>query len=152
MNLPAPLQWRVFQPTSDASALAALVADVMPYAWSEPTFASCNGPEYLGWVVEHDQTPVAVIVARYHADACELLIVAVARVWQQQGIARALVQHLCASVQDQGVSTVWLEVRASNQAAQALYQSLGFVQIAERPAYYPSTTGREAAWVMRREL
>ena len=39
-----------------------------------------------------------------------------------------------------------LEVAADNDAAQALYASAGFVEIARRPGYYPG--GRDAV-VMR---
>jgi ribosomal-protein-alanine N-acetyltransferase len=55
----------------------------------------------------------------------------------------------------EGIRTIWLEVRASNQAARALYASLGFVEAGVRPNYYtPVSEGapREAAIVMRLNL
>ncbi|MCR2392783.1 ribosomal-protein-alanine N-acetyltransferase, partial [Salmonella enterica] len=43
---------------------------------------------------------------------------------------------------------LWLEVRASNQAAIALYEDLGFNEVTVRRNYYPSAHGREDAIVM----
>ncbi|MNR57792.1 ribosomal-protein-alanine N-acetyltransferase [compost metagenome] len=44
--------------------------------------------------------------------------------------------------------TLWLEVRASNRAAIALYEDLGFNEVTVRRNYYPSANGREDAIVM----
>ena len=37
------------------------------------------------------------------------------------------------------VNEVWLEVRASNQAARGLYKKVGFKEVGLRPRYYPDT-------------
>ena len=69
----------------------------------------------------------------------EILNLAVDAEHRRQGIARALLQHALA-----GVHADWyLEVRQSNTAAIGLYCSLGFEQVALRPAYYtdPSEPG-----------
>lgn len=47
------------------------------------------------------------------------------------------------------MATLWLEVRASNAAAIALYESLGFNEATIRRNYYPTTDGREDAIIMR---
>ncbi|RRA28422.1 ribosomal-protein-alanine N-acetyltransferase, partial [Cronobacter sakazakii] len=41
-----------------------------------------------------------------------------------------------------------LEVRASNHAARALYESLGFNEATIRRNYYPTSDGREDAIIM----
>ncbi len=46
------------------------------------------------------------------------------------------------------VFTLWLEVRASNAAAIALYESLGFNEATIRRNYYPTAEGREDAIIM----
>ena len=51
-------------------------------------------------------------------------------------------------LEKRGVATLWLEVRASNAAAIALYESLGFNEATIRRNYYPSTDGREDAIIM----
>ncbi len=45
-------------------------------------------------------------------------------------------------------TTLWLEVRASNAAAIALYEGLGFNEATIRLNYYPTTDGREDAIIM----
>ena len=51
-------------------------------------------------------------------------------------------------LEKRGVATLWLEVRASNAAAIALYESLGFNEATIRRNYYPTTDGREDAIIM----
>lgn len=43
-----------------------------------------------------------------------------------------------------GIALATLEVRARNQAAQQLYNGLGFVRVGRRPNYYPSTKSIDA--------
>ena len=62
--------------------------------------------------------------------------------------ARELLEHLIETLETRGVLTLWLEVRASNHAAIALYESLGFNEATIRRNYYPTAEGREDAIVM----
>jgi len=71
----------------------------------------------------------------------------------RQGWGHLMLQHLIDSAQSQGAQTLWLEVRASNQAALALYQRAGFEAVATRRGYYPAAgQAREDALVLRRCL
>ncbi len=72
----------------------------------------------------------------------EILNVAVASSCRQLGIATGLLRHELASG-----DIYFLEVRASNAAARALYAKLGFAEIARRPNYYQNPV--ETAIVMR---
>ena len=47
-----------------------------------------------------------------------------------------------------GARNLFLEVRPSNEAAQALYRRFGFRKVAVRRDYYPARTGREDALVL----
>ena len=60
--------------------------------------------------------------------------------------------YLLDVAQTSPVTRMLLEVRASNQAAQALYARCGFTQVGVRRRYYPATEGREDAWVLARPL
>jgi ribosomal-protein-alanine N-acetyltransferase len=51
-----------------------------------------------------------------------------------------------------GMAEAFLEVRPSNPLAIALYQSVGFVQIGRRKAYYQAENGREDALVLKLDL
>ena len=61
---------------------------------------------------------------------------AVIELMRHKGIARALVTQALEVGLTQGAMRAVLEVRASNQAAHGLYQSLGFRSGATRPKYY----------------
>jgi ribosomal-protein-alanine N-acetyltransferase len=47
-----------------------------------------------------------------------------------------------------GTQNIFLEVRPSNRAGQALYERYGFKKIAQRRGYYPAPSGREDALVL----
>jgi ribosomal-protein-alanine N-acetyltransferase len=49
---------------------------------------------------------------------------------------------------ERGLSSLWLEVRQSNQRARRLYLQLGFNEAGVRKGYYPAAGGREDAVVM----
>ena len=62
---------------------------------------------------------------------------------RRQGIGRALLQAVIDEARRSGSSRVTLEVRKSNEAAQKLYQSLGFIAQGVRKGYY-SDDGEDA--------
>lgn len=65
------------------------------------------------------------------------------------GLGRALMLVLLQYAEERRAERIFLEVRADNDVAKALYESLGFEEIAVRPQYY-QPEGIDAI-VMRRE-
>jgi [ribosomal protein S18]-alanine N-acetyltransferase len=72
----------------------------------------------------------------------EILNLAVTPLFRRMGIAKALLRR-----EIQRKAVFFLEVRESNQAAQALYRTAGFTEIGRRPEYYQEP--REGAIVMQ---
>jgi ribosomal-protein-alanine N-acetyltransferase len=70
------------------------------------------------------------------ADEVHILDVAVHPGHRRRGVGRLLLQHILAEARQNGVRSASLEVRVSNQPAIALYQALGFQQVAIRRQYY----------------
>jgi ribosomal-protein-alanine N-acetyltransferase len=66
--------------------------------------------------------------------------------WRRQGIGRQLLLSLADLSMAIGARRMTLEVRVSNEAAQALYRSFGFEVVGRRPRYY--TDDGEDALVM----
>jgi ribosomal-protein-alanine N-acetyltransferase len=62
---------------------------------------------------------------------------------RRRGIGRRLLLELADVALELGSARLTLEVRVSNEAAQALYQSFGFVEAGRRVAYY-SDDGEDA--------
>jgi [ribosomal protein S18]-alanine N-acetyltransferase len=95
---------------------------------------------------------VGYYVAMAGVDEMHLLNLTVAPAWQGQGLASRLLDALDDQCRRLALATVWLEVRASNDRARALYRRRGFAEVGMRRGYYPAPQGREDAVVMSRRL
>ncbi len=62
--------------------------------------------------------------------------VAVEESFRRRGVGAALVRGLAAAARSRGCAFLSLEVRVSNTAARALYESLGFRDMGRRPHFY----------------
>ena len=118
------------------------------FPWSEKTFASNQGERYLNFQLTQNGKMAAFAITQVVLDEATLFNIAVDPDYQRQGLGRALLEHLIDELEKRGVATLWLEVRASNAAAIALYESLGFNEATIRRNYYPTTDGREDAIIM----
>lgn len=67
-----------------------------------------------------------------------------------RGEGRRLLRHALGAVSARGVYFLYLEVRESNTAARALYQSEGFVEVGRRSKYYVRPV--EDALILRKGL
>jgi ribosomal-protein-alanine N-acetyltransferase len=122
------------------------------YPWSLGNFRDSLHAGYSAWVRETDCEVIGYYVMMAAAGEAHLLNLTTAPAWRRHGLGRDLLQHCLECARDHHAETLFLEVRASNTAAIALYHSSGFVDIAVRQAYYPAREGREDALIMKREL
>ena len=76
--------------------------------------------------------------------------VAVTGAFRGRGLGRALMMSIEKIIGDKEVKRVLLEVRPSNVVALKLYHSMGYYEIARRPAYYQDN--QEEAIVMCKNL
>ncbi len=130
-----------------AAACAAIHQSAFPEApWDETAFHQLlANPATYGYI--HSRG--GLILARTAADEAEILTLAVTPAARRQGIATALIQSACTRAQTRGATTIFLEVAATNTAAQTLYKTQSFTQTAHRRRYYPDGTD---ALVLRKEL
>ncbi|MCU1545149.1 MAG: rimI [Homoserinimonas sp.] len=70
------------------------------------------------------------------ASDADIQTIAVAETARRQGLGRTLMRQLMTEARQRGARQVFLEVRADNPGAQALYTGLGFEAIATRKGYY----------------
>nr|AGS53474.1 ribosomal-protein-S18p-alanine acetyltransferase [uncultured bacterium contig00038] len=70
------------------------------------------------------------------ANEAELLRIAVEVAQRRKGLAKRLMNECVTYLSSKGVKSFHLEVRASNEAARKLYESLGWRQIRTRKKYY----------------
>ena len=104
--------------------------------WSADDFRS--EAARLGGIVlaAYDGDRLAGLIAGFTAaDTGEILTVATAPEYRRMGVARALLTEFIGLIPDE-VETLALEVRSSNYAAIALYESFGFVKAGVRKRFY----------------
>jgi ribosomal-protein-alanine N-acetyltransferase len=133
---------------ADVPAVAAIERVVFADPWSATAFHAMLGPHAL--VAVTDGQIEGYIFARAMADEGELLNVAVRADSRRKGLGRYLVDTILEDFRTRGVQTVYLEVRASNAAGRAFYDTLGFHEIGRRRGYY--SRPREDALVLARKL
>ena len=118
------------------------------FPWSEKTFASNQGERFINLRLDVDGKMAAFAITQVVLDEASLFNIAVDPAFQRRGLGRQLLQYLIDELIKRDVLTLWLEVRASNLPAIALYEQLGFNQVSRRPNYYPTASGREDAILM----
>ncbi len=100
--------------------------------------------------LEKNRSVAGYIVARLGADELHINNVAVRERYRRCGIGRALLTAVLAKGRQAGVQCAYLELRAGNSAALALYEKCGFRVTAKRTRYYSDPV--EDALVMLMEL
>jgi ribosomal-protein-alanine acetyltransferase len=101
----------------------------------------------------HSQV-VAYSIFMVNVDEWELLNITVDVQHQSKGLARCLMNQGIAAARLAQSSGIFLEVRPSNRAAFALYNSMGFKSVGLRKNYYYTLdpTVKEDACIMRLNL
>lgn len=132
----------------DLDAAFAIEQRSHAFPWSEKTFASNQGERYLNYQLRVDGVLAAFAITQLVLDEATLFNLAVDPAFQRRGLGLQLLQHLIAELEARGVMTLWLEVRASNRRAIALYERLNFNEVSIRRNYYPTADGKEDAVMM----
>ncbi|TBW56277.1 ribosomal-protein-alanine N-acetyltransferase [Marinobacter halodurans] len=121
------------------------------HPWSEAIFRDCFRPDYRLWGLADGDGLQGYAVVAYLFDEAHLLNLCVGARWRGSGAGRLLLRHLIRESFREHMQRVLLEVRRSNAIAIDLYKTEGFVQIGERPGYYPASPVREDALVLALE-
>ena len=109
--------------------------------WSEQALLVLCREHGTGIVaLSEDGTPLAYVGMTYAADEGSITNVATHPDARRQGLGRAVVSALLAHAPALGLTDIYLEVRVSNEAAIALYRSLGFEEIGRRRNFYRQPT------------
>jgi ribosomal-protein-alanine acetyltransferase len=111
-------------------------------AWSERSMLSEVTGEHGYYLVAFEpETPdridgYAGLLAPRGGGEGDIQTIAVAPHARRRGLGRTLMLALIAETRRRGARELFLEVRADNPGAQALYRELGFEEIGLRPRYY----------------
>lgn len=148
---PESLHFRLMQ-TSDFDAVCALEFAAYSHPWSRAIVGGCTEVGYRIWLGELDGIHVCQGFLSVAAGEAHILNLAVNPVNQNCGIGILLLNHVIEDARTQGAAQLFLEVRASNQPAQRLYDRAGFNELGRRRNYYPTAAGREDAIVYGLQL
>jgi len=138
----------------DLDAVMAIETASFPTdAWSRSSMAATLADRDTTAIVATDGDAIvgyAAVLAPRGASDADVLTLAVAEAARGRGTGRELLQRLLAAAAERGASRIFLEVRADNPVATALYASTGFEVVGRRRRYYqPDDVD---AVVMRLEL
>lgn len=123
------------------------------FPWSEGIFRDCLQVGYSAWVVSNPAGEIlAYAVMSMAVGEAHILNLCAAPDQQRRGLGRFLAQHLKRLARSARMEQMLLEVRPSNSAGIALYQSVGFHQAGRRKDYYPGRNGREDALLFNCDL
>lgn len=137
---------------SDLPAVMEVEMRAYPFPWTRAIFHDCLRVGYCCWLMELQDQLVGYGVMSVAAGEAHVLNLCTDPDYQGQGLGRRMLKRLLALAAHHQADTVFLEVRRSNQAAQALYLGEGFNEIGLRRRYYPADQGREDAVVMALSL
>ena len=104
--------------------------------WSERSWQGEILGERRTLLIARSYHPVGVIALQTVDRSADLQRIMVAPQHRRSGVAVELVRAGVEAVRHQGARSVMLEVRFDNEPAIALYQRLGFEQLAARENYY----------------
>ncbi len=118
--------------------------------WDEGSIAHELVNPLSHWLVALEDGQVAgYIGSQTVIDETDMMNVAVHPDHRRKGIAEALVGALVSDLKEKGSHCLTLEVRASNDAAKALYEKLGFAHVGTRRNYYRHP--KENGLILRKE-
>jgi ribosomal-protein-alanine N-acetyltransferase len=140
----------------DLPAVLAVERSAYSAPWSEGIFRDCLRVRYPCVVAEWEARIIGHAVMSIAAGECHILNLCIHPRLHRRGIGRRILRRLLALARREGADTAFLEVRASNVSALALYRGEGFCEVGLRRDYYPAATAdasaREDAVAMARAL
>lgn len=147
MALQNQYQFRIMT-EDDLDAVMEIEPHIYSHPWSRGNFSDSLKSGYPAWVLLHDAKIIGYALMMMVLDEAHLLNLSIAKLYQKQGLGRLLLEHMIEIAKNQGATDMFLEVRPSNISAIALYENIGFNEMAIRRGYYPAHNGREDAVLM----
>jgi ribosomal-protein-alanine N-acetyltransferase len=124
--------------TRDGVILERIHAVCFPDAWDRATFDFLlKENSTCGWMAtSFAGDPMGFILSRVLDQEAEILTFAVIPSFQKEGVGRCLLNEFLEFLASVSCERVFLEVAEDNEAAIALYASVGFTTVGTRLNYY----------------
>jgi ribosomal-protein-alanine N-acetyltransferase len=133
---------------ADLDAVLAIENAIYTHPWTRGNFADSLRASYCCRTWRRGGELIGYFVLLAAAGEAHLLNLSISATAQRRGNGSALLREAMRLARELGARHMYLEVRPSNLAGQALYGRFGFKRIAVRRGYYPARSGREDALVL----
>ena len=123
--------------SSDLTDIIRLEKSLFSDPWPESIFKDDIGSDSGYPLVAHiDNAIIGYAIFRIGDEEGHLANIAVDKKYQRKSIAKKILSFILNLASENNLSQVFLEVRPSNKAAIALYESFGFIKLAIQKGYY----------------
>ncbi len=137
---------------SDVAAVFAIDCQTNDFPWTQSLFEQAVASTKKTSVIEKQGEILGFSIVSYVVGEAELLNICIAKNQQGKKLGNTLLEHVIAQAKESENHELYLEVRAGNAVALALYEKHDFNEIGCRKDYYPMKGGREDAILMARSL
>ncbi len=136
---------------ADVTAIEALERACFSEPWSEKSLReSLANPRYRILTAKADGRLIGYVSTFLVADEMNIANVAVDSEFRRQGVGKRLMDSAVILAKQNRMTTIYLEVRKSNEAAQELYRKVGFERGGVRKNFYDHP--KEDGLIMRMDL
>lgn len=132
----------------DLDAIMQIEPSIYSHPWTRGNFSDSLNSGYSAWILEDKDEMIGYALMMMVMDEAHLLNLSIAKAHQKKGLGRYLLEHMLKIAKSHKAANMFLEVRPSNISAIALYENMGFCEMAVRRGYYPAKVGREDAVLM----
>ena len=131
----------------DLAEVMAIEDAIYTHPWTRGNFGDSlrAGYDCRTWRLEG--ALIGYFILMVAAGEAHLLNLSIAARHQRSGHGSTLLREALELARRRGARSLFLEVRPSNVAAQALYARFGLLRVGVRRGYYPAHFGREDALV-----
>ncbi len=136
----------------DLSVVADIERQSYEFPWSHGVFRDCLLAGYQCIVLARDDAVVGYGILSIAAGEAHILNICIHPDNRSMGYGEKLLDEILFRARSSSVRQIFLEVRPSNEHALALYRKKDFHKVADRPAYYQASQGREDANVLVKKL
>lgn len=133
----------------DLDIILEIEARAYPVPWSREQMMDVFSQKVIRMKLLLDDELIGYAFVSVILDEGHLLHITVDPIHHGKRLGRYLLEHVLTLGETYKLVTIFLEVRAGNVPARALYDHIGFNQVGVRKGYYPcKINGREDAIVM----
>lgn len=139
-----------FMTEADLSSVLEIERLSFTTPWSEASlFNELRNPRSVSTVARRGRNVIGYIFASRVVDEGHILTYAVHPDYRRLGVGSSLARDMIARLKEEDCRFIFLEVRASNEKARKIYESLGFTALGVRKSYYSSPAEDAVVMVLK---